>query len=94
MLPRAQDDRDLEWLKLRGRGLTAEQIAVRYGVAKETVKVRTLEIRAADLHEAAYWGDDPKRVTSAYWSSTEARNAGRKIALAGIRKDGLKRRKS
>jgi DMSO/TMAO reductase YedYZ molybdopterin-dependent catalytic subunit len=90
LTPRESDERDLEWLRLRRAGLTAEEIASRYGVAKETVKVRTLEVRTADIAEAAYWGDKPLAVVGQYWDSKAARNAGRKVVMRGIRKDGLK----
>lgn len=90
MKDRQLDERDLEWLRLRQDGITAEAIADRYGTVKETVKNRTLNVRKADIAEAAYWGDDPKKVVGLYWSSAEMRNMGRRLAQRGIRKDGLK----
>lgn len=92
MTPRERetDDRDLAWLRLRRAGLTAGEIADRYGVAKETVKVRTLAIRSADMAEAPYWGDRPAAVAKAYWDSRKARASRRSVVMRGIRKDGLK----
>ena len=92
MTPRQIDDRDLEWLALRRAGMSAVDIADHFGVTKETVKVRTLAVRAADFAEAAYWGDDPKQIGRSYWNSAEARNSGRIMTLSGIRKNGLRRK--
>lgn len=88
---RAKDDRDLEWLRLRRAGFTAEEIGKRFGVAKETVKVRTLEIRNADssYHDPKL---TPAQIRAGYWSSAKMCSAGRKGAMHGIRKDGLRGR--
>lgn len=91
MISRETDERDLAWLKARRAGRTAEDIAGEYGVAKETVKVRTLEIRAADAAYEASCGGDPAAVLKAYWSREKGRDMGRKIAMSRIRKDGLRR---
>ena len=81
MTPRELDERDLAWLAARQAGLTADQIAGRYGVGGETVKARTLAIRNADLIEAKYWGDTMRTVMASYWDSAAMRNAGRRAML-------------
>lgn len=61
---RAADDRVLDMIRLRCRGVGLRQIAAKYGMSFPGVEKLTRQVRTADIAES---GEPPLAVDRAYW---------------------------
>ncbi len=65
-VPRPADDTLLSMLAMRHEGISATEIARRFGIAQQEVSRRTNEVRAADVAQASS-DAEACEIAGAYW---------------------------